>query len=111
MINISPDPNKRFKAKPAKDTLTTAFEARFRGLFLHWILHTATYLPVTFSNDFFVHYTTFSTRSEKCQFIAKNGELQDGEVTTLYNVTEENLRKEERAKLIAAPRYADVSER
>jgi len=56
---------------------------------------------VTFSNDFFVHYTTSSTKSEKCQFIAKNGELQDGEVTTLYNVTEENLRKEERAKLIA----------
>jgi len=56
---------------------------------------------VTFSNDFFVHYTTSSTKSEKCQFIAKNGELQDGEVATLYNVTEENLRKEERAKLIA----------
>ena len=42
-----------------------------------------------------------STRSEKCQFIAKNGKLQDGEVTTLYNVTEENLRKEGRAKHIA----------
>jgi len=78
---------------------------------LYWILHTATYLPMTFSNDFCIYYTPFSTRSEKCQFIAKNGELQDGEVTTLYNVTEENLRKEERAKLIAAPRYADVSER
>ena len=78
---------------------------------MHWILHTATYLPVTFSKDFFVHYTTISGKSEKCQFIAKNGVLQDGEVTTLYNVTEENLRKEERAKLIPAPRYADVSER
>ena len=78
---------------------------------MHWILHSTTYLPVTISKDFFVHYTTFSGISEKCQFIAKNGELQDGEVTTLYNVTEENLRKGERAKLIAAPRYADVSER
>jgi len=78
---------------------------------LHWILHTATYLPVTFSKDFFVHYTTSSVKSEICKFIAKNGELQDGKVETLYNVTEENLRKEECAKLIAAPRYADVSER
>ena len=100
MINIPPDPNIWFKSKIAKDTFTTAFQARFRGVLLHWILHTSTYLPVTFSNDFFVHYNTSSTRSEKCQFIAKNGELQDGEVTTLYNVTEENLRKEERAKLI-----------
>ena len=57
------------------------------GVLLHWILHS-------------------STKSEKCQFIAKNGELQDGEVTTLYNVTEENLRKEERAKLIASMNIA-----
>jgi len=73
---------------------------------LHWIRHSSTYLPVTFSNDFFVHYTTSSTKSDKCQFIAKNGELQDGEVATLYNVTEENLRKEERAKLIASMNIA-----
>ena len=66
---------------------------------------------MTFSKDFFVHYTTVSGKREKCQFIAKYGELQDGDVTTLYNVTEENLRKKERAKLIAAPGYADVSER